>query len=133
MYFNTAALARRLETEWTEAFLPFGLTPPQAFMLRAVLGQPGQTQVELARAMAISKATATRALDGLAAKGFVDRLPSERDAREWSIYPTPAATGIHAGLNRASGEVTQRLKRRLGPGEFAATVAGVRKARAALE
>lgn len=133
MYFNTAALARRLEIEWTEAFLPFGLTPPQAFMLRAVLDHPGQTQVELARGMAISKATATRALDGLAGKGFVDRVPSERDAREWSIYPTPAAAAIHADLNRASGEVTQRLKRRLGAGEFAATVAGVRRARAALE
>jgi len=37
LYFNTSALARRLEREWTVAFKPFDLTPPQAFTLRAVL------------------------------------------------------------------------------------------------
>ena len=37
LYFNTTALARVLERQWAEAFKPFDLTPPQAFLLRAVL------------------------------------------------------------------------------------------------
>src|SRR5882724_3934319 len=41
LYFNTTALARLLEREWTAAFAAFELTPPQAFMLRLVLDQPG--------------------------------------------------------------------------------------------
>ena len=34
LYFNTTALARLLEKEWTAAFAGFDLTPPQAFLLR---------------------------------------------------------------------------------------------------
>jgi hypothetical protein len=44
IYFNTTALARALEREWTAAYKPFGLTPPQGFMLRAVLAKPGIVQ-----------------------------------------------------------------------------------------
>ena len=73
MYFNTAALARRLEREWAVAFKPFGLAPPQAFMLRAVIQAPGALQFELAQTLAISRPTATRALNGLAAKKMIDR------------------------------------------------------------
>ena len=43
-YFNTTALARILEREWTRAFKPFGLTPSQAFMLRVVLEKPALLQ-----------------------------------------------------------------------------------------
>jgi len=73
MYFNTAALARRLEQEWALAFKPFDLAPPQAFMLRAVLETPGALQFELADVLAISRPTATRALHGLAAKKMIVR------------------------------------------------------------
>ena len=44
LYFNTTALARLLEKEWSAAFASFELTPPQAFMLRLVLDQPGLSQ-----------------------------------------------------------------------------------------
>ena len=132
LYFNTTALARQLEKEWTAAFEPFGLTPPQAFLLRAVLDRPGQSPSELARAMAIAKPTATRSLDGLAAKGLIERSPSGRDGRESAIDPTPDARAMHTALNRASGAVTQRLKRVLGDAGFTQTVSQVREVRAAL-
>ena len=73
LYFNTAALARMLEKAWAEAFRPFDLAPPQAFMLRAVLDHPGRSPSELAQIMVIAKPTATRCLDGLCAKGLVER------------------------------------------------------------
>jgi DNA-binding MarR family transcriptional regulator len=133
LYFNTTALARRLEREWTAAFQPFDLTPPQAFMLRAVLSKPGLLQSELAEAMGISRPTATRALDGLTAKGLVERRASERDGRESCIVPTPAAVGLRADLDAASGQVTRRLKKLLGEAEFADTVAKVKGVRSALE
>jgi len=65
LYFNTQALARVLEREWAKSFKPFGLTPSQGFMLRAVLNQPGLLQSELAQVLAISRPTTTRGLDGL--------------------------------------------------------------------
>ena len=133
LYFNTTALARRLEREWTAAFKPFGLTPSQAFLLRVVLAKPGLLQRELAEEMGISRPTTTRALDGLVAKGLVVREASQRDGREWSIAPTNKATALHRDLDAASGTVTKRLKRLLGEGAFVETVAKVRDVRAHLK
>lgn len=133
LYFNTTALARALEREWTVAFKPFGLTPSQAFMLRVVLGKPGLLQSELAREMSISRSTATRTLDGLQQMKLLERRPTENDGREMAIHPTPHATAIAKELDAASGEVTRRLKKQLGTTHFDETVTKVRNTRAVLE
>jgi DNA-binding MarR family transcriptional regulator len=133
LYFNTTALARLLEREWAEAFAHHGLTPPQAFLLRLVLERPGLLQRELADALTISRPTATRALDGLEAKGLVERRASERDGREWAIHPRPKALSIKDDLNRSSAAVTARLKKLLGAGVFQETVGRLRAVRGALE
>jgi DNA-binding MarR family transcriptional regulator len=133
MYFNTTALARQLEREWAAAFAPFALTPPQAFLLRAVLDQPGMAQRELAEQMAVARPTATRALDGLAARELIERRVSDSDGREFQIYPTAAAQAIRQGLNEASGKVTKKLKKLLGEEAFAETVSQVRGVRSALK
>lgn len=133
LYFNTVALARRLEREWTAAFKPFELSPSQAFLLRTILSQPGLLQRELANALAISRPTATRVLDGLEAKGLIERRNSERDGREYAIYPTRKAAAIQIVLNEASGKVTKRLKKLLNEEVFADTVSKMRSVRSALE
>jgi DNA-binding MarR family transcriptional regulator len=133
LYFNTTALARRLEREWTEAFVVFELSPPQAFMLRVILAKPGLLQRELADELAIARPTATRALDLLQTKGLIERCGRDGDGREVCIHPTKDAIAIHAALNRASGSVTSRLKSFLGDTEFRETVSKIRGVRSALE
>jgi DNA-binding MarR family transcriptional regulator len=132
LYFNTTALARRLEQEWAEAFKAFGLTSPQAFMLRAVLKRPGLLQSELSEELSIARPTATRALDGLEAKGYIERHRTAGDGREVAICPTSEAVRIAAALNDASGAVTTKLKKTLGSGEFTDTVSKIRGVRLAL-
>jgi DNA-binding MarR family transcriptional regulator len=132
LYFNTSALARRLEREWTVAFAPFGLTAPQAFMLRAVLERPGMLQSELSKELSIARATATRALDGLEAKKLIVRSSTASDGREVSIRPTAAAIQLKVALTDASGAVTARMKAALGSAEFANTVTKIRGVRSAL-
>ena len=132
LYFNTTSLSRLLEREWSAAFKPFELSPSQAFLLRTVLAQPGLLQRELADMMTIARPTATRLLDGLQDKGFIERRDSASDGREWEIHPTKDARGIEAGLNEASGAVTKRLKKHLGPDVFAGVVGQVREVRNAL-
>jgi DNA-binding MarR family transcriptional regulator len=132
LYFNTTALARRLEREWAQAFAPFGLTPPQAFMLRMILDRPGMLQRELAEALAISRPTATRALDGLEDKRLVERRDSDGDGREWRIHPGAKAVAMKAALNAASAAVTERLKRQLGTSAFQETVTRLRELRGTL-
>lgn len=132
LYFNTTALARLLEREWSAAFAGFELTPPQGFMLRLVLDQPGLSQRELADAMTIARPTATRVLDGLEARKLVRRRAGEADGREQRIHPTPEAEAIRDALNAASGNVTRRLKQLLGPSVFEQTVGKIRGVRAAI-
>lgn len=133
LYFNTTALARRLEREWTEAFSMFGLSPPQAFMLRVILAKPGLLQRELADELSIARPTATRALDFLQTKGLIERRGRDGDGREVCIQPTKNAIAIHAALNKASGTVTSKLKRLLGEDEFGETVSKIRSVRSGLE
>jgi MarR family transcriptional regulator, temperature-dependent positive regulator of motility len=133
LYFNTTALARRLEREWTEAFSMFGLSPPQAFMLRVILSKPGLLQRELADELSIARPTATRALDFLQTKGLIERRGRDGDGREVCIQPTKNAVAIHAALNKASGTVTSKLKRLLGEDEFGETVSKIRSVRSGLE
>jgi DNA-binding MarR family transcriptional regulator len=132
LYFNTTALARALEREWTLAFKPFGLTPSQAFMLRVVLDKPGLLQGELAREMAIARPTATRTLDGLQKLKLVERRGTPADGREYAIHPLDAAAAIKDDLNAASAKVTRRLKKALGASHFDDTVVMVKKVRATL-
>lgn len=133
LYFNTTALARVVEKEWASAFKPFGLTPPQGFMLRLILARPGLSQYELATELTISRPTATRLLDGLQALGLVERRDSDFDARHWSIFPTAAAEKIHTSLNAASGQVTQKIQRTVGKDNFLQTVDKVREVCSALK
>ncbi|MBO3758674.1 MarR family transcriptional regulator [Ciceribacter sp. L1K22] len=118
LYFNTVSLARQLERAWTEAFKPFDLTPSQAFTLRAVLRKPGMLQSELAETMKIARATATRAVDGLEARGLLQRRPNDRDRRESEVHPTGAALDLRDDLEAASAAMTTRFKGELGAERF---------------
>jgi DNA-binding MarR family transcriptional regulator len=132
LYFNTSALARRLEREWAEVFEAFELTTPQAFMLRAVLDRPGMLQSELSEELSIARPTTTRALDGLEQKGYVERRRSQGDGREISIVPTAEAIRLKTSLNEASGTVTAKLRKTLGGVEFTDAVSKIRSVRSAL-
>jgi DNA-binding MarR family transcriptional regulator len=132
LYFNTSALARRLDREWSLAFAGFGLTPPQGFMLRVVLERPGLLQSQLADALSIARATATRTVDGLVRLELVERRATEGDGREVAVYPTAAGRRLRNALTEASGAVTARLKASLGSGEFADVVGKIRGVRSAL-
>lgn len=133
LYFNTTALARLVDKQWTLAFKPFGVTPSQGFMLRLVLKHPGLLQHELAHELTISRPTATRLLDGLQALGLIERRSMASDGRHWAVYPTTQADALHASLNKASGEVTRRIQQQIGKENFDETVARVRSVSSALK
>jgi len=126
LYFNTTSLARKLEREWTVAFKPYSLTPPQAFMLRVILQKPASLQSELATEMNISRSTATRTLDGLQKLGYVKRSTSNKDGRESEIHPTAKAIKIKDELNEASVDISKKFKKLLGNDVFERVVGDVR-------
>src|SRR5450830_863519 len=118
LYFNTAALSRRLEREWAEAFAPFGLTAPQGFMLRAIIDRPGMLQSELAKKLAIARSTTTRALDTMEQKGLLERRRTDGDGREISIHPSAAAIAMQGPLNASAGGAAEKIRKILGKQEF---------------
>src|SRR3569623_2150399 len=132
LYFNASAMEHKLKHELRDAFKSFGLTPPQAFMLRAILHQPGLLQKEIAETLVISRPTATRSLDALEEKRLIARRATEDDGRETVIFPTDKAAGIKQALNDAAAAVTARLKKRLGGAEFADTVGKIKTVRTLL-
>jgi len=129
LYFNTTALARLVEREWTLAYKPFDLTPPQGFVLRAVLNKPGLLNRELAELLGIARPTATRLLDNLDAKKLIERRPSEGDGREWNIFPTEAARALKVPINKASADVAKRLREQVGEARFDEVVGSMRQIR----
>ncbi|TAN51046.1 MAG: MarR family transcriptional regulator [Rhodospirillales bacterium] len=126
LYFNTSSLARQLEREWTKAFKPFGLTPAQAFMLRVVLEKAPISLTALADELNITKATCSRTADGIEKAGYVLRFQADQDGRSQELVPTQSAKQIKDRLNQAGGEVTKKIKRSIGNGEFENTVAKLR-------
>ena len=129
LYFNTTALARVVEREWTRTYEPFGLTPPQAFMLRAILAREGALHRELADLLGIARPTATRVLDSLAAKGLIERHASDGDGRESCVYPTAVAKGMEKSITAASAATTRRVKNLIGADVFDGTVSQLREIR----
>jgi DNA-binding MarR family transcriptional regulator len=127
LYFNTTALARVVEREWATAFKPFGLTPPQAFLLRVVLAGPDRGPHELATELTIARPTATRLIDGLEKLGLLERRAHARDGRRTTVHPTKRALLLRAPLDEASARVTQRIQRLVGAKTFADTVNRVKE------
>jgi DNA-binding MarR family transcriptional regulator len=133
LYFTTTSLARQLEREWTRAFKPFGLTPPQAFMLRVILDKAPLLHSALAEELNLTRPTVSRTLDGLERLGLIKRVQARKDGREMEVSPTPAAVALKDAINAASGEVTTRMKRLLGSPTFDGTVQSLRSISAALK
>jgi len=129
LYFNTTALARIVEREWLAAYQPFGLTPPQGFVLRAVLRHPGMLNRELAELLGISRPTASRLLDHLDAKNLIERRSSAEDGRESHIFPTAAALTLDKPINAVSAEVAQRLREQIGAAQFDGAIGNMREIR----
>ena len=133
LYFNTTALARVVEREWTQAFKPLGVTPPQGFLLRLVLARPGLSQFEIAKELTISRPTATRLIDGLQSLGLLERRESGHDARHWSVHATARGRAMEEALNTASAAVTRRIQQHVGKDNFLETVGKVRAVCSALK
>ena len=91
----------------------FAVTPVQFSILNALIDQPGEDQVTLAGRVAFDAATSGSVIGRLEAKGWVRRVPDERDKRRKLLWVTPE--GEHAALQmkRAVSKVQARIVERL--------------------
>ena len=127
IYFNTNALARKLNARWDAAFAKFDLAPSHGYLVRLVLAEPGQSQQALANEMRLERSTVTRFITHLEKKGLLERRASPESEREKAIYPTKQALAIQADLEALGDELYATMCQTLGKKNVQAFVASIRE------
>lgn len=132
LYFNSNALARTVSRIWTEAYKPFDLSPPHAFLLRVVLAKPGLMPRELAKELHLSRSTVTRFLDSLEKRDFVVRKMATQDGREVQVYPTKTALEIHERLDQTGRDLSKLMGEIIGQDDLSQTITNLRRLQSSL-
>lgn len=127
IYFNTHALARKLNALWDEGFARFDLTPSQGYLLRLVLAQPGLTQQNLSRELQLNKSTVTRFVNQLEKKSLLKRVSSDGDQRENMIVPSDMSLKIQEELEALGDSLYRTMCEKLGKQNLKSFVKTARK------
>ncbi len=86
---NIIYTANWITSYQNEFFKPFGISPQQYNILRILRGANRALKVQTIKDRMLERApNATRLMDKLCAKGFIERLPSEEDRRVVKIVIT---------------------------------------------
>lgn len=93
----------------------FDVTPVQFAILNALLEDPGEDQVTLARKVAFDPATFGSVIGRLESRGWVRREADAADRRRKLLWVTPEGAEMAQKMKRAVGRVQQRLLEPLPP------------------
>src|SRR4249919_1819869 len=86
MYFSANALARKIEKMALESWKPVNLSPSHAYLLMAVIEEPGIQPGMLAKELQLQPSTITRLIEKLEEKRLVVRTTGGKST---NVYPTP--------------------------------------------
>jgi DNA-binding MarR family transcriptional regulator len=95
----------------------FEVTPVQYAILNALLQDPGEDQVTLARKVAFDAATFGSVITRLEARGWVRREPDAADRRRKLLWVTEAGAAAAQVMRRSVARVQQRILAPLAPAE----------------
>ena len=87
----------------------FDVTPVQFAILNALLDDPGEDQVTLARKVAFDAATFGSVIARLEGRGWVRREPDADDRRRKRLWVTPEGAEVAQKMKRSVGRVQQRI------------------------
>jgi DNA-binding MarR family transcriptional regulator len=109
------SVARRLRQASAESLARWDLTPSQFRALRVLMRHDAMRPSELSEHLRIAPRSTTEVLDGLEAKGLVERRPDLHDRRATLVVPTERGTDLAATIRAAQGNETERVFERLSP------------------
>ena len=95
----------------------FDMTPVQFAILSALLADPGEDQVTLARKVAFDPATFGSVIGRLEGRGWVRRAPDAADRRRKLLWVTPQGVEVAQKMKGAVARVQRRILEPLAPGE----------------
>jgi DNA-binding MarR family transcriptional regulator len=109
------SVARRLRQASVESLARWDLTPSQFRALRVLMRHDAMRPSELSEHLRIAPRSTTEVLDGLEAKGLIQRRPDPQDRRATLVVPTEHGTDVGANIRSASGSEAERVFARLSP------------------
>ena len=115
--FLISDVARLMRTAFDRRVRKLGLTRSQWLAINRLHRRPGATQSELAEMLEIEKPTASRMVDRMQAKGWVERRADGADRRVNRLYLTAEADLIQLDLARIADRTIDDALSRLSPGE----------------
>jgi DNA-binding MarR family transcriptional regulator len=103
------SVARQLRRAAVDSLSQWDISPSQARALRVLAHHDGARLSELAEHLHIAARSATEVVDGLEAKGLVQRRPDPHDRRATLVAPTGAGADLVAAIRTARGTQAERL------------------------
>lgn len=107
------SVARRLRQASMESLARWDLTPSQFRALRVLTRHDTMRPSELSEHLRIAPRSATDVLDGLEAKGLVQRRPDPQDRRATLVALTSHGVDVAQDIRTASGSEAERIFDRL--------------------
>lgn len=103
------------------------LTQKQTATLWLIHGNPGVSQVSLAAALGMDRATMMSVIDRLEARALVIRKRSTEDRRRQELYLTPAGQNILRKIKARIAKHEEKFKALFTPAELQALLAALQK------
>jgi DNA-binding MarR family transcriptional regulator len=119
LYFTSQALARKVEKLANEIWQQVDLSPSHAYLLMAVLEEPGLQPGMLANQLQLQPSTITRLIEKLESKKLVIRTT---EGKITNVYPTPKSRDLQPKLKQCQAQFYQRYSQQLGKEESAKLV-----------
>ena len=109
------SVARLLRQASVESLARWDLTPSQFRALRVLIRHDAMRPSELSEHLRIAPRSTTEVLDGLEAKGLIERRPDPQDRRATLVVPTERGTEVGAHIRSARGSEAERVFDQLSP------------------
>lgn len=113
------SVARLLRRAAAESLARWNVTPSQFRALRVLTCHGDMRPSALSEQLGIAPRSTTEVLDGLAAKGLVERRPDPHDRRAMLVGPTERGREVGAQISSARGSQSARVFDRLTPADRA--------------
>jgi MarR family transcriptional regulator, organic hydroperoxide resistance regulator len=114
LYFTANALARKIEKISATIWAGVDLSPSHAYLLMAVLDEPGMQPGLLAQHLQLQPSTITRLVEKLEEKKLLVRTT---EGKLTNIYPTPKAKELYPKLKDCVMRFKQQYEEILGAEE----------------
>jgi MarR family transcriptional regulator, organic hydroperoxide resistance regulator len=111
LYFTSAAFARKVEKLAIESWKKVNLSPSHAYLLIAVLEEPGIQPTALAEHLQLQPSTITRLIEKLEEKKLVVRTT---EGKITNVYATPKAKDLQPKMKECMKEFFEKYSAILG-------------------